>query len=205
LPFRLAWLTGFDFDRWKGETLQLRKNKSNASICRLPLLIVAAFFVTCFVGCSSNGRPGSEPPVTSSEQGTVFGDELSLLGYSESTRDGHSEIELRWRALRRPAADYSVFIHAVGGPGPGGIIFQFDHGLKNSAGAPTSSWTAGESVSDRFFAVPPPGQSPGAYSLRVGVYVPRPFKVLPVIQAVLPRPKDDWKGQAILLEHVDCR
>lgn len=180
----------------------MRRKESTISIY---LLIVLTFLAICSVACSSNSRPASKPPVASSEPGTIFGDELLLVGYSESTRDGHSEVELRWKALRKPEADYNVFVHAIGGPGPGGIIFQLDHALKNSAGAPSSSWTPGESVSDRFFAVPPPGQSPGAYSLRVGVYLPRPYKVLRVIQAILPQPKDDWKEQAILLEHVDCR
>ena len=126
-----------------------------------------------------------------------------LVGYTESTRDGHSEIELRWKALRKPAADYYAFVHAVGGPS--GIAFQLDHLLKNAAGAPTSSWTTGEAVSDRFLAVPPPGHSPGTYALRVGVYVPQPMRILRIAQAALPEPEDGWKGQAILLNHVDCR
>lgn len=182
----------------------MRRKESNIPVYGPSLLIVLAFLMIGSAACSSN-RPVAESPKPTSEPATVFGDELALLGYSESTRDGHSEIELRWKALRKPDADYNVFVHAIGGPGPGGIIFQMDHALTNSAGAPTKSWTPGESVSDRFFAVPPPGQSPGAYSLRVGVYRPRPYKVLPVVQAVLPRSKDDWKGQAILLDHVDCR
>jgi hypothetical protein len=183
----------------------LRRKESNTSIWSLSLLIVLAFLAIFSAACSSKSPSAAEPLVRTSEPGTNFGDELLLSGYSESTRDGHAEIELRWKAIRKPTADYNVFIHALGGPGPGRILFQLDHTLKNSAGAPTSSWTPGESVSDRFLAIPPPSQSPGAYTLRLGVNFVKPMKLLLVVQSTLPESKDDWKGAAIQLEHVDCR
>ncbi len=183
----------------------MRREESNISIGSRSVLIVLAFLAIFSAACSSKSPPAAESTVRTSEPGANFGDELLLSGYSESTRDGHAEIELRWKALRKPSADYNVFIHALGGPGPGGILFQLDHPLKNAAGAPTSSWAPGESVSDRFFAIPPPGQPPGPYNLRLGVNFVKPMKLLLVVQSTLPESKDDWKGAAIQLEHVDCR
>ena len=181
----------------------MRTKESNISIYSFSLLIALTFLVICSVACSSNRRPASESPATSSEPATIFGDELSLTGSSVATRDGHSEVELRWKALRKPAANYYAFVHAVGGPS--GIAFQLDHVLKNAAGAQTSSWAPGEAVSDRFLAVPPSGKSPGAYALRIGVYIPQPMTVLRVVQAALPEPEDSWKGRSVLLEHVNCK
>jgi hypothetical protein len=181
----------------------LRTNEPYISIYGVFLLIALVCFAICSFACSSISRPDSEAPAASSGQTTIFGDELSLTGSYVTTRDGHSEVELRWKALRKPAANYFAFVHAVGGSS--GIAFQLDHVLKNAAGAPTSSWAPEETVSDRFLAVPPAGQSPGAYTLRIGVYVPQPMRILRVAQAALPEPEDSWKGQAVLLEHIDCK
>jgi hypothetical protein len=164
------------------------------------LLMAPAFLV--LGACSSSRAPANEAsgggPAT-----TVFGDELSLTGYSIGNKDGHTEIALRWKAVRKPSNDYLVFVHVL--DGAGALAFQADHPLKNATGAPTSTWTVGESVEDRFLVTPPANRPAGTYALRIGVYVPSPMKVLQLAQAALPQPTDGWKNQAILIANVECK
>ena len=157
------------------------------------------FILSAFVvlgACSSSRAPagGSGP--------TVFGDELSLTGYSIGDKNGHTEVELRWRALRKPAADYYVFVHAL--DNADAMAFQGDHPLKN-AGAQTSTWNAGDSVEDRFLIAPPANRPAGSYTLRIGVWDPKTAKFLKVLQTNLPQPADGWKGRVILIENVECK
>ena len=153
--------------------------------------------------CSSDRRSTPGSGGTSSEAAANFADQLLLTGYSVQNKDGHTEVELRWKALRKPSADYYAFVHVL--DGAGGMVFQLDHPLKNTAGSPTSSWGARDSVSDRFLAVPPPNHTSGTYTLRVGVYVPNPMSVLQISETALPQPTDGWKHQSILIEHVECK
>ena len=164
------------------------------------LLIASAFLV--LGACSSSRAPANEPPSGGSST-TVFGDELALTGYSIGNRDGHTEITLRWNALRKPSADYFAFVHAL--DGAGAIAFQGDHPLKKATGAPTSAWTAGDAVEDRFFMVPQANRPTGTYTLRIGVYATSPMKVMQLTQAALPRPSDDWKNQSIVIANVECK
>jgi hypothetical protein len=159
----------------------------------LPAAIAVSLLMA---GCSSSNSSG---PAAA----TVFGDEMSLAGSTTQAKDGHTELELRWKALRKPSADYIVFVHAL--DSSGGIAFQGDHPLKNAAGQPTSSWAAGEAVIDRFPMTPPPGHPAGAYPLRIGLYANAPMRVLQLTRAALPVPADDWKDKSILLAQVDCR
>jgi hypothetical protein len=170
---------------------------------RVSRLLAITSVVIALAGCSSNSGPTSNSPGSNAQATTIFGDELSLTGYSTQNRDGHTEIELRWKALRKPSGDYDVFVHAL--DASGGIAFQLDHPLKNASGALTGSWAAADSTNDRFLAAPPAGHAAGIYPLRIGLYVANPMKVLRVVQATLPQPADDWKNRSILLERVECK
>jgi len=161
-------------------------------------VLVLAFGIA--IACSSGRRGVSEASMNAV---TTFGDEISLEGYAIHPKDGHTAVELKWAALRKPAADYYVFVHAI--DSAGGIVFQLDHPLKNAAGQLTAAWAAGDAVTDGFLAVPPAGQAPGAYTLRMGIYVPSPMKLLHITRSGFVQPKDAWNDHAILIEQVDCR
>jgi hypothetical protein len=154
-------------------------------------------------GCSSSSNPPAAEPSGDVKASNVFGDEISLAGYTTQAKDGHTQLELQWKTLQKPTADYIVFVHAL--DSSGAISFQGDHQLKNAAGLPTSSWAAGEAVSDRFPMIPPAGHAAGAYPLRIGLYSAPPMKVLQLTRATLPTPTDNWKDRAILLAQIDCR
>ena len=128
---------------------------------------------------------------------------MSLDAYAVHPRDGHTEIELKWTARRKPAADYDVFVHVLAPSGA--TAFQLDHPLKNGAGQMTSAWAASDSVNDQFVGAPPTGQNPGNYALRLGVYVPSPIKILQITRSGFPQPKDGWNDHAVLIENVGCK
>ncbi len=162
------------------------------------LCFVSLAFLT-LGACSSGKAPTSEP--ARGPAATVFGDELSLTGYNIGNKNGHTEVELRWKVLRKPSADYAVFVHAL--DGAGGCALQGDHWLKNDAGAKTNAWTAGDSVTDRFLMIPPANRSPGTFTLRIGVWDLK--KCLTLVRTNLPQPTDGWRGRAVLIENVECK
>jgi len=180
----------------------------SCKICFLAAATVATLFIA---GCSSSSHPeAAAGPSGDAQTGTVFGDEMALTGYEiHSLKEPHppfkeqTEIELRWTALRKPAADYVVFVHAL--DSAGGIAFQADHHLKNADGLPATSWAANEAVNDRFVVTPANGHPPGTYPLRIGLYTVNPMKLLQVTRPGLPSPADGWKTQSILLAQVDCK
>ena len=177
----------------------------NVHFCRMSFLALAAVASLLLAGCSgsSSRAPGTDPSAPDTRAATVFGDEISFTGYSIQSRDGHTELELRWLAARKPSADYFVFVHAL--DSSGAVVFQGDHPLKNAANAGSSSWIVGVTVSDRFMMAPPPGKPAGTYSLRIGVYTVSPMKVLQITRGTFPQPTDDWRNQAVLLANVECK
>jgi hypothetical protein len=152
------------------------------------------------IACSSNRHGVNE---ASARAVTVFADEISLEGYAIHAKDGHTAVELTWAAVKKPSADYYVFVHAI--DSSDGIVFQLDHPLKNGAGQPTSVWATTDTVTDPFATVPPPNRTPGTYTLRMGVYLPSPMKLLQITRSGFPQPKDGWNDHAIVIENVDCR
>jgi hypothetical protein len=161
-------------------------------------LVASAFLV--IGACSSDRGPAVEPRAGAT---TIFGDELALTGHSVGSKNGHTEVELRWNVLHNPSADYIAFVHAL--DGADGTVFQGDHWLKNDAGSRTGAWAAGDSVTDRFLMAPPANRSSGSYNLRIGLWDPKTPKFLQILQSSLPQPTDGWRGRVILIENVECK
>jgi hypothetical protein len=89
-----------------------------------------------------------------------FGDEIGLRGYDVDA----SGITLHWQALRKPAADYTVFVQAL--DSAGAVLAQAD-GQPRHGAYPTSVWEPGERVPD-VHALAWPTQ---AARVAVGLYV----------------------------------
>jgi hypothetical protein len=105
--------------------------------------------------------------------GTSFGDEIELLSYEIASpeapaEDGPLVVNLQWRALRLPAADYTVFVHLM--DAEGAIVAQHD-GQPRGGALPTSVWDSGEVVVDEHILTLPADLSAGDYWLRVGLYL----------------------------------
>jgi hypothetical protein len=100
-----------------------------------------------------------------------FADQIELIGYAlgaEAAQAGGAiDLRLYWRALRRPDADYTVFVHLRDATGQ--TIAQAD-GQPQRGAYPTSFWDAGESVSDEHPIDVPTDAAPGGYTIAVGLY-----------------------------------
>src|SRR5712692_2544731 len=85
------------------------------------------------------------------------GGEIALL----SVQRGADGIDLRWQALRKPAHDYTAFVHVLNAQGA--IVAQQD-GQPRGGSYPTSLWDAGEVVDD-----PHPLSVAAAPGVQVGI------------------------------------
>ena len=129
--------------------------------------------------------------------GTNFDNTFTLLGYdahiSGSPSSQNLDIILYWRCDRRPAADFTFFVHVI--DKHSNIVAQIDR-PPLSGDYPTSFWAPGEVIQDRLtVSLPPPGNQGdrGAASqfwLRIGLYRPEAGTRLPVLDPA-GRPSSD--------------
>ena len=105
--------------------------------------------------------------------GQPGGDEIALIGFQAAAGQmqpaREAAVTLTWLALRRPNADYKVFVHLVDSQG---TLWAQHDGEPGFFFSPTTRWQAGEIVEDQHplaFVAPLP---PGRYQLRVGLYHP---------------------------------
>jgi hypothetical protein len=121
----------------------------------------------------------TEPEVLVQSQ---LGDSIQLMGYTLNpnrleTPQAELTVTLFWRAIGRPAADYTVFLHLR--DGHNGIVAQGDSQPLNGA-YPTSQWQPGETVIDPLTLALPPDLAPGRYRLMTGLYRLETLARLPV-------------------------
>jgi len=107
-----------------------------------------------------------------------LGNQLDLIGYAVDTRSAAPNesihLTLYWRARSKMTIDYTVFTHVLQPPET--IWAQQDKALP-----PTSSWTIGQVVSDKYELKIKPDAPPGVYEIEVGVYEPQKFDRLRVM------------------------
>ena len=114
--------------------------------------------------------PPSESPLE--PLNVTFGnDEIRLTGFSTVTDESPNairlDVRLEWEALRRPAGDYTAFVHLQAADGS--LIGQ--HDSPPQAGyAPTSDWSPGQAITDQHGIWISPVPPPGRYMLYVGLY-----------------------------------
>jgi hypothetical protein len=102
----------------------------------------------------------------------IFGDnELVLLRANvrgEPRPGALMTLETEWQALRAPAADYTVFFHAVG---PDGTLWGQRDAMPRDGAAPTSGWLPGQVVTDTMrLTLQPDAPASADYAYRVGLY-----------------------------------
>ncbi len=103
--------------------------------------------------------------------GAVFNEEIALNGFQLSQSalkpgDGLC-VELKWQALKQPAADDTVFVHVINAAGQ--LVAQNDM-QPQSGFAPTSQWQPGATITDRHGVILPTNLPTGDYTIRVGLY-----------------------------------
>ncbi len=103
-----------------------------------------------------------EPPAYEHAVGATFGSVAELIGW---TRADDGSLRLIWKALGTSDVSYTVFVHALDATDT--ILSQHDSPPLDGA-RPTTSWIAGEYVSDAVTL----RNAAGALRYRVGLYDP---------------------------------
>ncbi len=104
-------------------------------------------------------------------------------------------ITFRWQALRPVQNRYSVFVHLVNA---GGQIVTQDDSEPARGSRPTTTWTAGEVISDAHALTLPADAAPGEYRVLVGLYLPEANERVPVAQSG----RADSEGNALVVHRV---
>jgi 4-amino-4-deoxy-L-arabinose transferase-like glycosyltransferase len=123
-----------------------------------------------------------------------LGDQIELIGYALDPatleRSGIMHLRLYWRALKRPVAAYTVFVHVQDDHGQ--LLTQADSQPQNDLYS-TSFWDANEIVIDDRSIQIPANTSAGTYTIAVGLYNPIDNTRLPVTG--VPNSEIDLPGQ----------
>jgi 4-amino-4-deoxy-L-arabinose transferase-like glycosyltransferase len=130
-----------------------------------------------------------------------FGDGARLAGYdlpqANPVRAGQSLVlVLHWQALQSLVDSYSIFVHLVDAGGH--IVGQRDQ-LPGNGEFPTTSWIAGEYLTDRYVLPVHPETPAGTYRVEVGLYTPQDGVRLPVFDELGRR-----LGDRLLLGETPC-
>ncbi len=90
---------------------------------------------------------------------------------------GQLAVDLRWRALREMAHDYTVFVQVIG---PDGQLYGQVDSWPVQGASPTSQWRGGEEIDDRYHFYIAPDAPPGEHQVIVGWYRLADMRRLPV-------------------------
>ncbi len=126
------------------------------------------------------GQPAVQPPL--SGRGDKFGDAIGLSGWRAPlglpTVPGQQvALEVAWQAVGEVPTDYTVFTQLIG---PDGKVHGQKDGQPIAGSCPTSGWSRGEIVLDRYSLALDAQAPPGTYRLIVGWYDLASGKRLPV-------------------------
>jgi 4-amino-4-deoxy-L-arabinose transferase-like glycosyltransferase len=128
-----------------------------------------------------------------------LGDLAGLVGYdapqpAQVTAGSNLPLTLTWECLGAFDSDYTVFVHLADADGH--PLAQAD-GPPLSGAYPTRFWDVGERLADPHTLTVPDDVPPGAYELRVGMYLPGTGERLPVLDA-----NDQMRGDYISLGRI---
>jgi hypothetical protein len=119
-----------------------------------------------------SGRPRHfTVPEIQHPQQAILGEEVQFLGYDlggDEVKPGDRlHLTLYWQALKEMQTSYTVFTHLLDSEER--IWGQMDS-IPGRGEAPTTSWVAGEVISDEYELVVAPEAPPGEYVIEIGVY-----------------------------------
>lgn len=190
-PRQAGWaLTVTGLALWLAGVVWLRRWRWLAA-AGIALLLYGALAVV-----QRQARPADYVPTP---VGATFDQEAQLLGFhlDDVRPGGANSVTLNWLALRRPDADYKVFLHLVD---ENGVLRAQHDGEPGFFFTPTSRWQPGEFMED-FHTLewregePPP---PGRYLLFAGLYDPITGQRLPLVDAA-----GQPVGDQVLLGEID--
>jgi uncharacterized membrane protein len=119
-----------------------------------------------------------------------FSDQMKLLGYTLETEEiqpgGSAQLTLYWQDLSNMETSYIVFTHLIDQNER--IMGQKDNPPVSGL-YPTTEWTPGEKIVDRYEIATSPEIPPGEYSIEIGLYELDNGERLPVLD-VMGLPQD---------------
>jgi uncharacterized membrane protein len=134
-------------------------------------------------------RKRPEPPMQYAHEANFSG-QIKLLGSTlsaEKIKPGDSvQLTLYWQSLANMETSYTVFTHLIDQDER--IMGQQDNPPVSGL-YPTTKWTPGEKVVDRYEITTGPEIPPGEYSIEIGLYEPDSGERLPVLD-VMGLPQD---------------
>jgi hypothetical protein len=149
-------------------------------------LAVAGAVLLLYGGLAMMQRQAQPADYTPTAVAATFGAEAQLVGFhldpAELRPGGASTVTLNWLALRRPEADYKVFLHLI--DQTGALWAQHD-GEPGFFFTPTTRWQQGEFMEDFHTLGWREGETPpaGRFQLFAGLYDPATGQRLPVLDA----------------------
>ncbi|MEA3340062.1 MAG: glycosyltransferase family 39 protein [Chloroflexota bacterium] len=131
----------------------------------------------------------------------TFGGQFELVEFASSRERAAPgdalAVALRWRALFPIETDYKFFLILLG---PNDKTFALKDGMPLNWLRPTTSWSAGEIVDDRWGMAVSADTPIGAYPLYVGAYDPATGERLPV-----QTPDGESVGDMLLITEIEVR
>lgn len=88
------------------------------------------------------------------------------------------DVALTWQSLRTTTEDYTVFVHLLG---PDGQLHGQVDAWPIQGTYPTSAWSPGETLTDRYQVPLDPDAPPGSYQVEIGFYLLATNTRLPVL------------------------
>ena len=129
-----------------------------------------------------------------------LGQEIQLLGYdltNTQVRPGGSvNMALHWEAIAQPSTNYTVFTQLIG---PDGMVWGQQDNQPQLGRYPTTAWSIGDRVVDRYEIVVGEDAPEGSYSLIAGMYDLATGERLPAVDERGKRLPND----AIILSTID--
>lgn len=149
------------------------------------------------------GRFGARPPTLTRTIKVTLGDEVQLVEakLADSAWSGQTlPVEFTWLPLRRPSADYNIFLQLLTGDG----MLAAQHDSSPQGGfTPTSAWQPGQTVVDHHALALAANLPAGTYQLIAGLYNPITGRRLPMPQGgdfvtlgpvMINDPTFNWQG-----------
>jgi 4-amino-4-deoxy-L-arabinose transferase-like glycosyltransferase len=129
----------------------------------------------------AGGMSPAAPADIPNPRAEVFASEIRLMGWGLSSSDPQRGtilgIDLYWQAIRKPADNYTVFIHLY--DGANNLVTQYDR-LAGGETLPTSAWQPEELWRDTYPLAIPATLPAGTYYIRMGMYTWPSMHRLPI-------------------------
>jgi 4-amino-4-deoxy-L-arabinose transferase-like glycosyltransferase len=128
----------------------------------------------------------------------VFDSTLALDGFELPTAPispgSVIPVSLYWHVLKRPTANYTVFVHVLNDRGE--LVTQFDQ-PPGGGSVPTSTWQEGQTLHDAYPLPIPSSLSAGIYTIHIGMYTQPSLQRLPVYI------NDQVIGDSVVLSSIE--